>query len=78
MDLLETFLVYMYSSLQRFWPTLFFLYFEVLCKSISTELNANEIGLYTLYSMTEEVQLMFIAFNTICPEQLSDNQILID
>ena len=35
---------------------------------VNTELNANEISLYTLYSMTKEVQLMFIAFNTICLE----------
>ena len=53
LDLLETFLVYVYSSLQRFWPTFFFFFFfAILCKSINIELNASEISLYTLYSMT--------------------------
>ena len=59
----------MHSSLQRFWPPLVFLlfHFAVLCKSINSELNANEISLHTLYSATL-VQLMFISFNTIYPE----------
>ena len=29
-----------------------FLFFALLCKSINTELNANGISLYTLYSVT--------------------------
>ena len=45
-------------------------HFAVLCKSINSELNANEINLvnlHTLYSATL-VQLMFVSFNTIYPE----------
>ena len=55
-DLLETFLVDMYSSLQRFWPPLVFFiainFFAILCKSVNTGLNVNEINLYSLYSVT--------------------------
>ena len=44
-------LMYLYSSLQRFWPPLvFFFHFAVLCKSINTKLNTNEINLHTSYS----------------------------
>ena len=68
LDFLETFFVYMHSSLQRLWPPLVFCFhFEVLCKSINSELNANEINLHISYSATL-VQLMFISFNTIYPE----------
>ena len=42
-------------------------HFAVLCISINSELNANEIKVHTLYSATL-VQLMFISFNTIYPE----------
>ena len=45
----------------------YFFHFAVLCKSINSELNANEINLHTLYSATL-VQLMFISFNTLYPE----------
>ena len=42
-------------------------HFAVLCKSINSELNANEINLHILYSATL-VHLMFVSFNTIYPE----------
>ena len=41
--------------------------FAVICKSINSEINSNEINLHTLYSATL-VQLMFISFNTMYPE----------
>ena len=59
----------MHSSLQRFGHLGYFycFHFAVLCNSINSELNANEINLHTLYSPAL-VQLMFIPFNTIYPE----------
>ena len=35
----------------------YYFHFSILCKSINTELNANEIKLYTLYSATITVYL---------------------
>ena len=71
LDLLETFLVYVYSSLQRFWPSVVFFIISFMQYYVNLSIlncNADEINLYALYSVTYEVQLICISFNTICPE----------
>ena len=58
LDILETILAYVYSSLQMFWPPLVFIiisilqYYVNLSTIYQSELNANEIEFFTLYSAT--------------------------
>ena len=53
LDLLETFFaVVIIKKVLATSGIFYYVHFATLCKSINTKFNANEINLYTLYSMT--------------------------